>query len=149
VAVARAYGCEVGLAARHEAQRAAGERLGATEISGHYDFVVEAAGSESALEAAVQLARPSAQVAIPGIYWGPVSMPGLALCFKQVSLCPTALYGRHAAGRDIDNAAALLARTPALAETLITHRFPLDAAAEAFRTAAERSSGAIKVVLEP
>jgi threonine dehydrogenase-like Zn-dependent dehydrogenase len=32
---------------------------------------------------------------------------------------------------------------------LITHRFPLDAAPEAFSAAADRSSGAIKVVLEP
>ncbi len=149
VAVAVALGCEVGLAARHDGQRAAGERLGATEISGEYDLVIEAAGSESALATAVDIARPSAQVAIPGIYWGPVALPGLAMCFKQVSLCPTTLYGRHAAGRDVDNAAALLARTPELARAIITHRFPLDAAAEAFAAAADRASGAIKVVLEP
>jgi threonine dehydrogenase-like Zn-dependent dehydrogenase len=149
VTVARAIGCEVGLVARHDSQRAAGERLGAIETSGQYDLVVEAAGTESALDTAVALAKPSAQVAIPGVYWGPVALPGLAVCFKQVSLCPTTLYARHAAGRDIDNAAALLAATPDLAPTLITHRFPLDAAAEAFATAADRSSGAIKVVLEP
>jgi threonine dehydrogenase-like Zn-dependent dehydrogenase len=149
VAVARAHGCEVGLVGRHEVQRAAGERLGATEVSGEYDLVIEAAGTESALETAVELAKPSAQVAIPGIYWGPVALPGLAVCFKQVSLCPTTLYGRSGAGRDIDNAAALLAAAPDLAATLITHRFPLDAAAEAFAVAADRSSGAIKVVIEP
>ena len=149
VAVAKAHGCEVGLVARHDAQRSAGERLGASEVSGEYDLVIEAAGTESALEVAVELAKPSAQVAIPGIYWGPVALPGLAMCFKQVSLCPTTLYARSAAGRDVDNAAALLAKSPELAETLITHRFPLDAAAEAFATAAARSSGAIKVVLEP
>jgi threonine dehydrogenase-like Zn-dependent dehydrogenase len=34
-------------------------------------------------------------------------------------------------------------------ETIITHRFPLDAAAEAFTTAQDRHAGAIKVVLEP
>jgi len=149
VAVGRALGCEVGLAARHDHQRAAGDRLGASEISGGYDVVIEAAGSETALVSAVHLARPSAQVVIPGIYWGPVALPGLAMCLKQVSLCPTTLYGRHAGGRDVDNAAALLATTPALAPTLVTHRFPLDAAVEAFEAAASRSAGAIKVILEP
>ena len=149
VAVGRALGCEVGLAARHDHQRAAGERLGASEISGHYDVVIEAAGSESALASAVDLAKPAAQVVIPGIYWGPVALPGLTMCLKQVSLCPTTLYGRHAGGRDVDNAAALLATTPELAPTIVTHRFPLEAAAEAFGTAANRSAGAIKVILEP
>jgi threonine dehydrogenase-like Zn-dependent dehydrogenase len=149
VAAARARGCEVALVARHDAQRAAGERLGASEANGEYDLVIEAAGTESALAAAVDLAKPSADVSIPGIYWGPVAAPGLAMCFKQVSLCPTTLYGRHAAGRDIDAAAALMATTPELAPTIITHRFPLDAAPEAFATAGSRSLGAIKVVLEP
>jgi 2-desacetyl-2-hydroxyethyl bacteriochlorophyllide A dehydrogenase len=153
VAAARARGCEVALVARHDAQRAAGERLGATAVDevagGGYDIVIEAAGSESALATAVHLARPGGMVVIPGVYWGPVAVPGLAMCLKEVSLCPTALYSRTAGGRDIDAAAALLATTPGLADTLITHRFPLDAAAEAFATAASREQGAIKVVLEP
>lgn len=53
------------------------------------------------------------------------------------------------AGRDVDLAAALMAKTPELADTIITHRYPLDAAREAFEMAANRSAGAIKVVLEP
>lgn len=153
VAAARARGCDVALVARHDAQRAAGERLGATAITdstdGGYDIVIEAAGSESALGQAVDLARPGGTVVIPGVYWGPVAVPGLAMCLKEVSLCPTALYSRTATGRDIDAAAALLATTPGLADALITHRFPLDAAAEAFATAASRDQGVIKVVLEP
>jgi threonine dehydrogenase-like Zn-dependent dehydrogenase len=149
VAVGRALGCEVGLAARHDHQHEAGERLGASEIAGEYDVIIEAAGSESALARAVDLAKPSAQVVIPGIYWGPVALPGLSMCLKQVSLCPTTLYGRHAGGRDVDNAAELLATTPELPATIVTHRFPLDAAVEAFETAASRSAGAIKVILEP
>ena len=150
VAAAKARGCEVALAARHDAQRAAGERLGATEVTDRaYDLVVEAAGTDSALATAIELAKPGATVVIPGIYWGPVTVPGMAMCLKEVSLCPTTLYARTAGGRDIDAAAALLATTPVLADTLITHRFPLDAAAEAFTTAASRDRGAIKVVLEP
>jgi 2-desacetyl-2-hydroxyethyl bacteriochlorophyllide A dehydrogenase len=150
VVAARARGCEVALVARHDAQRAAGERLGATEVTdGGYDIVIEAAGSESALARAVDLARPGGTVVIPGVYWGPVTVPGMAMCLKEVSLCPTALYSRTAGGRDIDAAAALLATRPDLGSTLITHRFPLDAAAEAFETAASRDRGVIKVVLEP
>jgi L-iditol 2-dehydrogenase len=150
VAAARARGCEVALVARHDAQRDAGERLGAIEAGdGGYDLVIEAAGSDSALALAIDLAKPGASVVIPGIYWGPVTVPGMAMCLKEVSLCPTALYGRGAGGRDVDAAAALLATTPGLADTLITHRFPLDAAAEAFAVAASRDQGAIKVVLEP
>jgi len=149
VAAARARGAEVALVARHEVQRAAGERLGARPASGLYDVVIEAAGTESAVAQAVELAKPGASVWIPGIYWGPLAMPGLAMCLKEVSLCPTMLYGRHAGGRDADAAAALLAATPELPRALITHRFPLDAAREAFAVAADKKSGAIKVVLEP
>jgi threonine dehydrogenase-like Zn-dependent dehydrogenase len=58
-------------------------------------------------------------------------------------------YGRVGAARDVDAAAALLAAHPAIAETLITHRFPLAEAPAAFATARDRAAGAIKVVLEP
>lgn len=149
VAAVRASGAEVALVSRYDTQRAAGERLGAKSVSGHYDLVVEAAGSESALAQAVDLAKPGGKVSIPGIYWQPVTMPGLAMGMKEVALLPAFLYSRGGASRDIDAAAATLAATPELPRAIITHRFPLDAAAEAFATAANRSSGAIKVVLEP
>jgi threonine dehydrogenase-like Zn-dependent dehydrogenase len=59
------------------------------------------------------------------------------------------MYGRAGGLRDIDAAAALLARTPELSRAVITHRFPLAAAPEAFAAARDRRSGALKVVLEP
>ncbi|MDE0065633.1 MAG: hypothetical protein OXN44_02055 [Acidimicrobiaceae bacterium] len=37
----------------------------------------------------------------------------------------------------------------AVGDALISHRYPLDAASEAFAAARDRSSGAIKVVFEP
>jgi threonine dehydrogenase-like Zn-dependent dehydrogenase len=32
---------------------------------------------------------------------------------------------------------------------MITHRFPIEDAAEAFRVAADKSTGALRVVIEP
>ena len=51
--------------ARHDAQRAAGARLGAGEPSGTYDLVIDAAGTKSALEAALPLCRPGARSLAP------------------------------------------------------------------------------------
>jgi threonine dehydrogenase-like Zn-dependent dehydrogenase len=150
VAAARAAGAEVALEARHDTQRAAGERLGAgARPAGAYDLVVDAAGTESSFAKAAELARAGGRVALVGSYWTPVSFPGFALCMKEIDVIPASMYGRAGAMRDIDAAAALLAATPELPRAVITHRFPLAAAAEAFATAADRKSGAIKVVLEP
>ena len=58
VAAARAMGgAEVSLEARYPHQIELGERLGATQPSGLYDVVIEAAGSESALHRCTELAR--------------------------------------------------------------------------------------------
>jgi len=43
----------------------------------------------------------------------------------------------------------MLADNPNIAQTVITHRFALEHAAEAFRVAGDSASGAIKVVLHP
>jgi threonine dehydrogenase-like Zn-dependent dehydrogenase len=150
VAAACAAGAEVALEARHDAQRAAGERLGARiGAAGGYDVVVDAAGTESSLARAAELARPGGRIALAGTHWTPVQFPGFAICLKEVDVLPASLYARSGAMRDVDAAAALLAGTPELPRAVITHRFPLDAAPEAFATAADRRSGAIKVVLEP
>jgi threonine dehydrogenase-like Zn-dependent dehydrogenase len=45
-------------------------------------------------------------------------------------------------------AAELLAARPEIADSVITHRFALDEAPEAFRVAADRRAGAVKVVVE-
>jgi 2-desacetyl-2-hydroxyethyl bacteriochlorophyllide A dehydrogenase len=147
----QATGATVALEARHDAQRSAAERLGAAPIGdGDYDVVVEAAGTSSALARAVELCRPGGRVVLLGSYWdGTVDIPAYAVSMKEISLIPSSMYGRIGPSRDFEVAVALLAARPDVPETIITHRFPLDAAAEAFTTAQDRESGAIKVVLEP
>lgn len=153
VAAARAVGATVELAARHDHQRIAGDRLGAQPMEAgadsRYDVVVEAAGTSESMQHAVRAAVPGGTVVMLATYWGGLQVPAFDLCNKEVSLVPAWQYSRTNGVRDVDVAASLLATTPAIADALITHRFPLDAATEAFAVARDRSAGAIKVVLEP
>jgi len=150
VAAAVGLGADTGLAARHPHQREAGEQLGAAVVdAGEYDLVVEAAGTEAALAQAADLCRPGGLVLFLSTHWGPVPIPGFPALMKELAFRWSYTYGTHPGGRDVDDAAALLARTPTIASTLVTHRFPLDEAPRAFAVAADRAAGAIKVVLEP
>ena len=149
VAAIASSGAEVGLSARHDAQREAGARLGAREVDGSYPLVVDAAGTPQALAQAVELCQPGGSLLLLGTYWEGFELPGLALCMKEVNVVPSAMYGRSKRERDIDVAARILGEHPEIASALITHRFPLEGAVEAFEAAADRASGAIKVVLEP
>ena len=149
VAAARATGVEVSLEARHEAQREAGARLGATELSGEYDVVVDCAGSKGALETAAECCRPAGSLLLLATYWDGLELPGFRVCMKELRIVPASLYARHGEERDVDAAAQLLASEPEIARAIITHRLPLEAARDAFELARDRRSGAIKVVLEP
>jgi threonine dehydrogenase-like Zn-dependent dehydrogenase len=149
VAGASAAGAEVDLLARHPAQIDAGQRLGAGTAQGHYDLVVDAAGSGSALASAVELARPGGAVLLLAVYFGEVPLLGVPLLSKELTVLNAMAYSHHGGGSDFGTAIELLAAHPEIADTLITRRFPLDDAPEAFRAAADRASGSIKIVLEP
>ena len=149
VAAARSMGAaDVGLEARYDAQHEAGERLGATAVSDRYDVVVEAAGSASALARSVELVAPGGSVVVLGVHYAPVELDLLSLFLKEARVVPSMAYCRHDDGRDMAEAAEMLAAHPEVVHTLVTHRFPLSEAEEAFRVAADRAAGAIKVVLE-
>ncbi len=137
------------LECRHPHQRGAGERLGGGVVSGEYDVVIDAAGSESGLARCAELARPGGRVVLLGVYHSNVPAPGAITLVKELQWLGAMAYERHDGVREVDEAAAMLAARPEIVDTLVTHRFPLDDAAEAFRVAGDRASGAIKVVLAP
>jgi threonine dehydrogenase-like Zn-dependent dehydrogenase len=150
VACARALGCEVGVVARHPHQWQAAERLGASgAASGHYDIVVDAAGSRDAVATAVGHAHAGATLLFLALHYGDIPISGVTMLANELRTVTSFGYNRHAGGRDIDAAATLVAQEPEIARTLITHRLPLDEGAQAFRLAADRKAGAIRVVLEP
>src|SRR5262245_5132135 len=149
VTIARHHGADVDLVARHPAQREAGERLGSGfALADEYDVVVDCAGTQSSLDAAIARVRPGGKVVVPGTWFDPVSV-GTDLMMKEVHLVPSYVYGHHHGVREFDEAVEILAAHPELVDTVVTDRFSLDDAAEAFRVASDRASGTIKVVIEP
>ena len=114
-----------------------------------FDIVVDAAGTPDALQLCARLAAPGAAMSLVSTYWTGLELPGVEICMKEIRLYPSIMYGRYDNTRDADHAAKVLAANPEIPKAIITHRYPLDAAPEAFATARDRASGAIKVVLEP
>jgi threonine dehydrogenase-like Zn-dependent dehydrogenase len=154
VAAANAGGLNVDLEARHEPQREAGRRLGAggagaEAVRREYDLAIDCAGTTESLERCVDSLRPGGTLLLLATYWAGLTLPSFGVTGKAISIVASSMYARHGLVRDVDAAAAILAQQPEIARALITHRMPLEAAPEAFEIAAQRSSGAIKVVLEP
>src|SRR6266545_1012347 len=112
------------------------------------DVVVDAAGTDSALATCFKLLRPGGTVALVASYWEPVRFPQF-FSIKEPVVIGSNMHGHDESGRDMDAAARVLADFPELASALVTHRFPLDRATEAFSVAADRAAGSIKVLLEP
>ncbi len=155
VAVARHLGCAVDVAVRHDAQSRAALAIGAgTAPEGEYDVVVDAAGTSGSMARALELLRPGGTVLIVSSQWQPVEFPAF-FASKEPTFVTATMHNRGTATTgahptsDMQAAMQLLVDLPEVAPALITHRFPLADAASAFAAAADRSAGAIKVVLEP
>lgn len=149
VAVLRAKGVDVHVVARHRHQSHVAEALGAKivdPISHDYDVSFDAVSSQSSLDTCVAHTRPRGFIVEFGLIWGPVGL-GNSMLMKEITLIPTMFYSHDETHDDFAKAATLLASNPQIADLIVTHKFTLDEAAEAFRVAADRSAGAIKVHL--
>lgn len=147
-AVCRAEGFNVDVTARHDHQRAAIERLGGNlDVAGDYDIVFDAVGTPETLTTAINASRHEGRVGLVGSLWEPATID-VGLCLKEVEIVPSMMYCGEGETRDFARATAILEAEPAIADTMLTHRFPLDAATEGFAAARDRSGGAIKVVFD-
>jgi 2-desacetyl-2-hydroxyethyl bacteriochlorophyllide A dehydrogenase len=139
---------EVALEARHPHQHAARERVGAFAPSGDYYVVIETGGSESSLHRAVELVRRRGKVVYIGVF-GDIEWPHAQTAIKEVAIQHALGYSVHDGRREFAEVADLLAARPELPEMLITHRYPIDDAVQAFETARDRSRGVFRTVVEP
>lgn len=147
VAVLVDFGIDVDVEARYEHQQRAVEALGGrVGLEGRYDVVFDAVGSQSAFASAVGACRSGADLVELGVFWDPVSM-GADVVLREITIRPAVFYTHQHDGSDFQTAIDVLHRSPHIEDVMVTHRFSLDEAAEAFRVAADRRSGALKVHL--
>ena len=161
VAAAKHLGASfVAITARHEQQRTLAASLGADQVldpndlkplAQRPDVVLETVGGEATTiaDAVLAVARGGTVVMI-GLFEKPPAFDPMVMLMKEVRLVGSMVYNRPP-GRsaDFDVALEVLAARGDSLRALVTHTFPLARIQEAFETAADKKSGAIKVMLSP
>lgn len=112
------------------------------------DVVIETIGSTVAVADAAEVVRVAGAVCLLAMPGGRTMMPMGAIVGKEIRVVGSCCYGYSNGRKDFDSAIELITSGALAAETIITHRFPLDQGAEAFAIAADKKSGSVKVLLE-
>jgi threonine dehydrogenase-like Zn-dependent dehydrogenase len=153
---------EVFVTARHPHQRALAQSLGATRVFAtidemtdgvgpqSMDVVVETVGGKSdALTEAVNVAARGGTIAMLGVFEGSPRIPGLPFADRELTLVGSYCYAQDARVGDFAHGTTLLSKHRDALADLVTHRFKLDEVAQAYAAAADKTSGSIKVQIEP
>lgn len=162
--VARDAGASrVGITARYPHQADAARRLGATDVFGpdevgagkpaaqtEWDVVVETVGGTApTLQQAIDVVARSGTVVLLGVHTQPQAVTTGRIFFHDLTIVGS--FGYHDTGprSDYEETIDLLSKYQDLVSPLVTHTFPLAQAAEAFATALDKRTGAIKVTVLP
>jgi len=148
-AALRDRGVNVDIVARHPHQFVAAEKLGVTPVEAagsNYDASFDAVCTQQSFDTCISATRPGGHLLEFGMFWTPVALTNPML-LKEITVVPSIFYGHTQEHNDFQEAVDVLARVPSIADAIVTHRFSLADAAEAFAVASDRKSGAIKVQL--
>jgi L-iditol 2-dehydrogenase len=163
---AQAGASEIAVTARYEQQAEAAKRLGATHVfeatsegeaaledwsRGHpVDLVMETVGGVAQTPTqAARVVRRGGRILILGGFSEEVPLSANLVMGKQLRVAGTIFYGYIGMQHDYEIATALVDAHRDVLATLITHRVPLEEAARGIEYAGNKSSGAVKVTVEP
>jgi threonine dehydrogenase-like Zn-dependent dehydrogenase len=110
------------------------------------DLVIETVGGTApTLNQAWSLLRRRGRVAVLGVFGGEVPVDLGTPLGREATVVFPVCYGEQDGRHDYDLAIELIASGAAPFSRLLTHRFPLERAQEAFVTADDKRTGAVKV----
>jgi 2-desacetyl-2-hydroxyethyl bacteriochlorophyllide A dehydrogenase len=163
IAAAKAMGASfVAATARHPQQKAMAQAVGADAVFdatnegaaqmaaalGGADVVVETVGGEAdTLGQAMSLIGVGGRISVLGAFTKPVQIHPIMFFLKEARIFGSNCYGRPGRRSDYEIAIEIMRRNGERLRALITHRFPLEDIAQAYATADDKSSGAIKVTI--
>ena len=160
---AKALGAgDVWITARHAHQAERARALGADRVLSEAEATSEAlaaqanealidvaletvGGTADTLDSAVAGIRPGGRISVVGLFQGAVQLPPLPLLLKEGTLAWSNCYAHGPSQTDFADAIEILENQRAQIEPVVTHTRSLDAVGEAFATAADKASGAVKV----
>ncbi|MBC7237898.1 MAG: alcohol dehydrogenase catalytic domain-containing protein [Chloroflexi bacterium] len=126
--------------------------MGQRTILGGFDIVYDCVGSAHTLQDSLRWARAGGTVVLAGICLEPMRLDLTPVWYQEVNLVGLYRHGMEEwQGKRIstyDLTARFLLEGDIDIDGLITHRFPLERWQEAVRTAQDKRSGSIKVLLE-
>jgi 2-desacetyl-2-hydroxyethyl bacteriochlorophyllide A dehydrogenase len=157
---ARHLGAEfVAVTARHAHQRDAAARLGAdqvldpdrtADVERRPHAVIETVGgSASTIDDGLNVVARGGTVVMVGLFDGTPVFNPLIMLVKEARLVGSMVYNRRGDVADFDTALEILAGRGAELRSLVTDVFGLGDAQHAFEVAADKKSGAVKVMLAP
>jgi 2-desacetyl-2-hydroxyethyl bacteriochlorophyllide A dehydrogenase len=111
------------------------------------DVVVDTIALESTFHDAVAIVRKAGTICLVGGYTGPLNLSLGAVVTKELQLVGSQCYSYSGLSTDFATVIELIASQTIDGTPIITHRFPLDEVTAAFKVAADKSSGSIKVLL--
>ncbi len=154
---------EVAATARYPHQREAALKVGASAVfeSGSNDLkawsrarrpdvIIETVGgtADTLLEA-YKTVRGGGTILGLGVFTGLTQINGFRFVNEEIKLIGSVMYGRAGGASEFGVGAAALARYRDALPVFQTHRFALADAREAFETALDKTSGALKVTVLP
>jgi len=113
-----------------------------TSGKGHFDVMFECSGVGPAIAAAIPSLAPRARLVQLGL-GADVSLPLMAIASKELEI-----HGSFRFHEEFADAVRLINEGALQLAPLLTARYPIGDAVAAFETAADRSSGAMKVQLD-
>ena len=109
------------------------------------DVTVECSGSVDVPALFPKVTKRGGKILVVAFYPGPVTLDLSAIVRKDITLYTS----RGEGGNNVKRAVALAAAGKLRGAEMVTHRFPLDDIAEAFRVVRERDGDPVKVVVVP